>query len=205
MYAWYAGRRWQPADARRFWQKDAAFLASRRRENPRFEIGGIDVAGTALDYAAAMGFVDRTFHENLVDHAPSDELIRFLVDVDLVLECGALGDLVTSAFRRVLDCRRDGGRPWFVYCPRPDVDWAALCALWAAQGYRAESLGTTAIRYRKPLGAEERADMLRITRGLGKSDGSVMRGGYLVVDMTLARPESDGGNPPIAALRGKYD
>ena len=30
-------------------------------------------------------------------------------------------------------------------------------------------------------------------------------GRYLLVDMTLARPEADAGNPPISRLRGGYD
>ena len=47
--------------------------------------------------------------------------------------------------------------------------------------------------------------MLRVTRALGKPDEVVMRDGYLLVDMTLARPEADAGNPPIERLRGSYD
>ena len=46
--------------------------------------------------------------------------------------------------------------------------------------------------------------MLRATRALGKPDGSVMRDGYLLVDMTLARPDGDTGNPPIERIRGSY-
>ena len=205
IYARYADRRWQSADARRYWPADAAFFATRREETLRFEIGGIDVAGTAMEYAEAMGFVDWAFHENLVDRAPSEDLRRFLQRVDLVVECGALGELVTDAFGRILDCCNDVARPWFVYCPRTDVDWASLHALWAAWGYRAESLETAPVRYRKPLGAAERADMLRATRELGKSDESVMRDGYLLADLTLARPGTEIGNPPIAELRRTYD
>ena len=205
IFARYADRHWQPADARRYWPADAAFFAARREEAPRFEIGGIDVAGTALEYAQAMGFVDRTFHENLVDRAPSEDLGRFLQRVDLVVECGALGELITVAFERILDCRNDVGRPWFVYCPRADVDWASLHALWAAWGYRAESLETAPVRYRKPLGVAERADMLRVTRALEKSDESVMRDGFLLADLTLARPDTEIDNPPIADLRRTYD
>ena len=31
-----------------------------------------------------------------------------------------------------------------------------------------------------------------------------MQDGYLLVDMTLARPEADVGNPPIARLRERH-
>ena len=205
LFARYGGRRWRPADARRYREADAAFFAARRAEPATFEIGGVDVAGAALEYAEALGFLDRAFHENLIGEAPGEALRLFLDSVDLVVESGSLGDLLPAAFGRILDCGGDGARPWFIYCPRPDVDWTPLDKLWAQRGYRAESLGTGPVRYRKPLGAEERADMLRIARGLGKPDETVMRDGYLLVDMTLARPEADAGNPPIARLRRGYD
>ena len=205
IYARYGERRWRPVDARRYWEADIAYFAARREASATFEIGGTDIAGVALEYAVALGFLDRTFHENLVDQAPSEALTRFLHGVDLVVESGSLGDLLPSASERILDACVDARLPWFLYCPRPDVDWAPLDALWAARGYRTESLGTEPVRYRKALAAEERADMFRVTRALGIRDEDVMRDGYLLVDMTLARPETDAGNPPIARLRRSYD
>ena len=204
LFARYGERQWRPADARRYWKADAAFFAARRAESAAFEIAGVDIAGAALEYAAALGFVDRSFHENLVDHAPSAGMTRFLQGVDLVVESGSLGGLLPVAFARILDCRGESTRPWFLYSPRPDVDWAALNALWAARGYRAESLGPRPVRYRKPLGAREREDMLRTARALGRPDEAIMRDGYLLVDVTLARPEADAGTPPIAQLRGNF-
>ena len=205
IYARYGERHWRPADARRYWQADAAFFAARREASVNFEIGGTDIAGVALEYAAALGFVDRTFRENLVERAPSGALARFLDGADLVVESGSLGDLLPVAFGRVLDVCTGAGRPWFLYCPRPDVDWGPLNVLWAEQGYRTERLGSEPVRYRKALATREQADMLRVTRALGRADHAVMRNGYLLVDMTLARPEADAGNPPIARLRRRYD
>ena len=204
IYARYGERQWRSADARRYWTTDAAFFAARREAAAGFEIGGTDIAGVALEYAAALGFLDRTFHENLVEDAPSGKLKRFLYDVDLVVESGSLGDLLPDAFERILDGCGDAARPWFIYSPRPDVDWAALNALWAERGYCTESLGAGPVRYRKALSAEERVDMLRVTRALGKPDEAVMRDGYLLVDMMLARPDAHAGNPPIERLRGRY-
>ena len=205
IYARYGARRWQPSEARRYWEADAAFFVARRAEPVAFEIGGIDIAGVALEYAAAQGFLDRAFHENLVDHAPGDGLTQFLHGVDLIVESGAAGALMPVAVARMLDAGSDARPPWFLYSPRPDVDWASLNTLWAEHGYRTESLGSGPVRYRKPLGVHERADTLRITRALGKPDEAVMRDGYLLVDMTLARPEADADNPPIARLRRRYD
>ena len=205
IYAWYGAREWQPGDGRRHWEADAAFFAARRAERAAFEIAGVDIAGNALAYAAAMAFVDRAFHENLVEDAPSCGLRDFLRSVDIVVESGALGVMLPAVFARILDQRGDEGSPWFLYCPRPDVNWSALNALWAERGYRAESLRGAPVRYRKPLDAQERADMLRRSRGFGKPDAAIMRDGYFLVDMTLARPEADTANPPIAALRARAE
>ena len=204
LYAHYGARQWQPADGRRYWDDDIAFFAARRAETAAFDIGGIDIAGNALAYAAALGFVDRAYPENLVDDAPSGELARFLQGVHLVVESGALGVLLPDAFARVLDCAGSERPPWFLYSPRPDVNWTALHALWAERGYRTESFLPAPVRYRKPLEAQEGADMLRRARGFGKPDEAIMQGGYFLVDMTLARPEADTDNPPIAELREQY-
>ena len=205
IYAWYGERHWRPVDARRHWAADAAFYAARRTESVAFEIGGVDIAGVALEYAAAQGFLDRAFHENLVDNSPSDGLMRFLRSVDLIVESGAVGGLLPVVFERILDCGDDGSRPWFLYGPRPDVDRTSLNTLWAERRYRTENLGSGPVRYRKPLGVQERADTLRITRALGQPDEAVMRDGYLLVDLMLARPEADADNPPIARLRRRCD
>ena len=205
IYARYGERHWRSVDARDYWEADAAFFAARREASVTVEIGGADIAGVALEYAAALGFVDLTFHENLVESAPSGALTRFLNGVDLVVESGSLGDLLPVAFGRILDACGGTRRPWFLYCPRPDIDWGRLNALWAGRGYRTESLGNEPVRYRKALAEQERADMLRITRTLGIADEAAMRDGYLLVDMTLARPEVDAGNPPIGRLLASYD
>ena len=198
IYAWYGERHWQPADARRHWAEDAAFFASRRAESVRFEIGGIDTAGIALEYAASQGFIDRSFKENLVDHAPGNHLARFLQGVDLVVESGLPRGLLPVAIGRILDCGGDACRPWFLYSPRPDTDWTALNDVWAERGYRNESYAPEPVRYRKPLGAREREDMLRNLRALGKSEAATMDDGYLLVDMTLAKPEV--GSSPLHAI-----
>ena len=201
----YAQRDWQPSDARTYWESDAAFFSARRNDSAGFEIGGTDIAGVALEYAAALGFLDEIFHENLIDAVPGNRFREFLCGVDLVVESGSLGGLLPMAFEHVLDAHAGRRQPWFLYCPRPDVEWDALDTLWQARGYAAESLSTVPIRYRKPLGDQERADMLRITRVLGKADEAVIRDDYLLVDMTLARPAGDAAELPIEQLQDCYD
>ena len=120
IYARYAERQWRPADGRRYWSVDAAYFAARRDAWADFEIGGTDIAGVALEYAAALGLLDRTFHENLVEDPPSGELKRFLRGVDLIVRerprwatcCRA----PSSEFSTAAAVRH---RPWFIYGPAP--------------------------------------------------------------------------------------
>ena len=44
--------------------------------------------------------------------------------------------------------------------------------------------------------------MLRRSRGFGKPDEAIMRDGYFLVDLTLARPEADAEKPPNRAVAG---
>ena len=125
LYARYARRHWRPDDGRTHWESDEDFFAARRERSQGFEIGGTDIAGIALEYAAAMGFLDRTFHANLIDHAPGEALGQFVRGVDLVVESGSLGELLPAAFERILDCGAgagadaDGGGPGFSTAPVP--------------------------------------------------------------------------------------
>ena len=199
LYARYREREWRPTDGRRHWSADAAFFAARRRRCTAFEIGGIDIAATALEYAAALGFVDRTFHDDLARRAPGDALARFLDATDLVVESGASTVARPSAFARILDTT--AARPWFLFCPRLDADPAPLDALWAERGYCAERVSHTPILYRKPLTADERADMLRAARALGRHEHEVMRDGYLLAEVTLARPAADPASVAVETLR----
>ena len=108
------------------------------------------------------------------------------------------------AFARILDADEEN-RPWFIYCPRPDVDWRSIADLWRERGYRAENLSTVPTRYRKPLGDFERQDMLRITRSMDKPDQAVMRDDYLLVNLTLARHVQDVEALPVEQLQDQYD
>ena len=201
LYTRFGARRWRPVDGRRHWEADAAFFAARRAPAPAIEIGGVDIAGAALEYGAALGFLDETFRENLLEAAPGDRLTRFLRATHLVVESGSVGGLLPAAFARILDACGDERPPWFLYSPRPDVDWAPLDRTWAARGYRTERFGAAPVRYRRPLGERERADMLRATRALGHADASVIKDGYLLVRMTLARPAADAASVPAARLQ----
>lgn len=192
LYRHYDGG-WRRAEGRANWERDRAVFSPLRREEQRYEIGGLDIAPVAVEYARHMGFIDTGFSEDLTDGPPGAELRHFLSVADVVVECGALGPLLTGAVERMVHATRNTSRPWFLYCPRPDVDWSELHALWAKAGYEAEVCVRVPVRYRKPLSDYERDQMLKQSAYFGYRAEEVMESGYLLVEMTLARPRADGG------------
>ena len=199
LYAHYAGR-WHPSDGRANWSNDRAAFEPQRRPAAGFEIGGLDIAASALEYAQTLGFVDHRFAEDVAEGAPSAALRAYLSDVDVVTESGSAGALLPDAVRRLLDAATRTHLPWFLYCPRPDVDWTRLDTIWVDAGYRAERCNRAPVRYRKPLGDYEHAEVLRLAAQFGRRPEDTLRDGYILVDLMLARPAADRLNPPIDYL-----
>lgn len=205
LYRHYAGG-WRRTEGRANWERDRAAFAPLRREDRRYEIGGLDIAPVAVEYARYMGFIDTGFSEDLSEDPPGAELRRFLSGADIVVECGgALGSLFTDAVEHMVHATRDTSRPWFLYCPRPDIDWRELHALWAEAGYEAAVCVRAPVRYRKPLGDHERDQMLKLSARFGYRVEDVMESGYLRVEMTLARPRADGGGVTMEELLFRDD
>ena len=204
LYGHYAGA-WRRSEGRANWSPDRAALAPLRREHRRYEIGGLDIAPVAVEYARYMGFIDTGFAEDLSEGPPGAELRHFLSGADIVVECGGLGPLLTGAMERMVHATRDTSRPWFLYCPRPDVDWSDLHALWAAVGYEAAVCVRAPVRYRKPLSDYERDQMLKLSVRFGYRPEDVMESEYLLVEMTLVRPRAECGGVDMEELLFRDD
>ena len=200
LYAHYADR-WLPSQGRDNWPGDREVFRALRRDGPNFEIGGVDIAGTALEYAGALGFIDAAFTENLATDPPSPGLRTFLAAADLVVESGSAGALLVQVAAHLLAVSDAQHRPWFLYCPRPDVDWAPLNRLWRQHDYVGETCNARPVHYRKPLGDYEREDVLRLGASFGQEPGSILGDDYLLVDLMLARPIGDTDSPSIETLR----
>lgn len=199
VYRHYAGA-WRRAEGRVNWEPDRIAFSRLRRDEAGYEIGGIDIAPVALEYARHVGFIDVGFAEDLSCAPPGPELRRFLASVDIVTECGALGHLLTGAVERLLHATRGTSRPWFLYCPRTDVDWRGLESLWRESGYDASVCVRAPVRYRKALSDYERDQMLELSARFGFRPEQAMASGYLLVEMTLARPRREGDGRDLEEL-----
>jgi len=167
---------------------DRGFFSLFRGERSGPRITGIDIAGEAVNYARALGFIDVGYAENLTENKPSVNLARELSNVDLVVESGSLPVALPNAFRAIIEL---GRHPWILYCPRPDSDLRDLDELWKKAGYRAEVAGPRSVAYRKPLGDSERNDVLRQASEYGRSGYDAIANGYIRVPVMLARSNED--------------
>ena len=200
LYRHYAGA-WRPAEGRANWEPDRAAFAARRRQDSGFEIGGLDLAANALDYARHLGFIDRAFAEDVVTHPPSPALERYLAGVDIVIESGAIGPFLAGAVEHLLRAVPSRSPSWFLYCPRPDVDWVPLDALWEEAGYETAVCMRAPAPYRKPLSDGERDQILHLSAQFGRRPHEAIAAGYIQVEMKLARPRRERERPGLEALR----
>ena len=188
LYAYYAGHTWSQRDGDVHWAADRAFFSAHRLACSSFEVAGIDIAANALAYDVGVGLIDHAFTDNLVSDRAGSALKDFLAEVDIVIESGALGPGLSNAFANVLADADESRRPWFLYSPRPDVDWVALDGLWSRVGYCAQACNQMPVPYRRALSAAEATEMMRDCVALGKSPERVFVDGYLAVDLMIALP-----------------
>ena len=182
-------------------ESDAAFFAGRRRSGDRIHLTGIDIAATALAYAAAVGALDAAFAANLLEEAPSPALTERLAAADLVIESGAIGDLLAPAMAAILGA---GGAPWLLLAPRGDVDDAPLREVLAQRGYRVELCNQRPFRYRRFLHEKERRATLETATALGRAPEDRMDEAYFLIDLWLARPEADCRRHAIASFTADF-
>lgn len=183
--------------------EDAARFADMRAKGggaAAHQIDAIDIADRALDYARTCGAIDVAHTDNLVMAPPGPALNDALRSADLVYECGAIGDHVSTAMSALLAAAAPN-RPILLLSPRPRVDLAPLQAALAGQGYGLKTV-VPGIRYRRAFSPSEMREELAagIRNGYAAEECTV--GDYFRVDLRLAVPEERDSEPLLQALSG---
>ena len=184
LYSYFSARSWQVTEEKKYWREDRIHFSALPGAQSRFQITGIDVAQNALDYAQYLGFIDQQFSDDLIGGLPGQVLSESLAETHIVVESGAISPRLTSVCEHILSC----ARPWFIHCPRPDVDWRALQDFWRDVGYETFALNEEPIRYRKALSEAERVEIHQLASALGVPEQRQFRDDYLCVDLKLALP-----------------
>jgi len=181
---------------------DAGFFAARRETDTHFEIGGLDIAETALTYARACGLIDAVFTNDLLAGEPGAELSAFLAGTHIIYETGAVLDVLAPALALLLRTGlARGAAPWLLYSPRPDVDDAPLHGELDALDYRVETVNEEPVRYRRLIGDEEKAMHTDAVAALGRDPAAHRDGDWILVDLKLARPNTVAERLPVGGFR----
>lgn len=164
----------------------------RSAEAVDLEIGGIDIAQNALDYALAVGALDATFAIDLRTESPDSDLVEFVRGTDLILETGAMGALLPPALERLLSLCPAPSLPWILLSPRPDVDTQALWALLKRWNYGLHKCNQSPVRYRRFRDQAERRTIVSAMTELGRDPEDHVSNDYVLVDLIVAVPANAG-------------
>ena len=124
-------------------------------------------------------------------------LKAFVADTDIVLETGGHAAMFAVSFAKLLD---GDAKPWFLYCPRPDIDERPLTEMFAERGYRVEACSPAPFRYRKMMNARERDRVIAAARDLGRDPEEHFTDGYFLNPLLLARPDTESASLPISEI-----
>ena len=178
--------------------QDRLFYAEHRVEGAPFEVAGLDIAATALDYARRCNLIDQGHVVNLIEEPVGDALADFLTRCDVIVESGGIGAILFSCYQRLLDHLSGSERPWFLACPRPDWGHGALWDLFRERGYVVEPVSEL-IPYRRTMAGEQEDAMAR-SRQHGHDPALHFRDGYYLFPLTLARPREAAEALPLEDL-----
>lgn len=176
---------------------DRRALAPLRRRDGAVQVIGQDVAGRALDYGEAAGFLDESLCADLERAALTPRQAGMIADVDLVTITGGLSYVGRRTLARVLGAMRR--RPWVLLFPLRDAPLGVIRATLERFGLRLERWPGP-FAHRRFSDDRERGAVLR--RFDGRPDdglGPVSRT-HLQAVLCVARPFEEIKASPLAEL-----
>ena len=181
-------------------EADRRFFAARRKADLAIELGGLDIARRAIAYARACGLIDQGFVVDLTREGSDAALAGFLEELDLIVETGAVYDVIAPSFERLFEEASWRRPPWLLFGPRGDADTRPLERLLEAQGYHLELCSREKRPYRRFSDAAEAARVKRGMRALGRDPAQWTEGERFVNPLLLARPAEDAVALPVERL-----
>lgn len=174
--------------------RDRDWLAGLPRHAPPLHVTGLDIMPNAVAYGRAVGLFDEGFAEDLEAGAPSEALAAALGQVDMIVECGSVAQLMPRALDRVLSACGPR-KPWVMTSPIRGNERAAAAEVLARHGLVQEVLPLAPFVHRRFEDATEQARAMENARAAGHDPEGVETTGHFHAQVLLARPEGEGGDP----------
>ncbi|MBE0454461.1 MAG: hypothetical protein IBX58_12355 [Roseovarius sp.] len=173
---------------------DRTWLARLPCYTPPLHVIGLDVMPNAIAYGHAVGLFDEGFAENLEVDAPSPALAAALGQVDMIVECGSVAQLMPRTLDRVLTACGER-KPWIMTSPIRGNERAAAVEVLVRHGMRQEVLPVAPFIHRRFESPEEQARAIANARAAGHAPEGYETTGHFHAQVLLARPEGEGGAP----------
>jgi SAM-dependent methyltransferase len=166
---------------------DRALVTARRRpDGPR--LVGLDVAGNALSYAQAAGFIDEAVLADLERDDPTDVQRAQLAGVDLAVSTGCIGYVTERTIARVI--RAAGDRPpWMAHFVLRMYPFAPIEECLAGFGYETVQ-DERVFRQRMFVTPEEQAQVLATLAEVGVDPQGLEADGWLYARLFISRPRA---------------
>ena len=150
---------------------------------------GLDVAGPALDYARAAGFLDAAVCADLENNEPTPEQRAILAQADLVVSTGCVGYVSERTITRVAEPRR----PAMAHFVLRMFSYAPVAESLAALGY--ETVAVEGLfKQRRFASADEQEQILDAVRANGLEPHELETDGWLCAQLYLSRPADSRGS-----------
>jgi hypothetical protein len=175
--------------------RDREWLAGLPRHAPPLHVTGLDIMPNAVAYGRAVGLFDEGFSEDLETAAPSPALAAALGQVDMIVECGSVAQLMPNALDRLL-AAAGPRKPWIMTSPIRGNERARAEEVLRAHGMVQERLPVPPFIHRRFEGPDEQARAIANARVAGHETDGVETTGHFHAQVLLARPEGEGG--PVA-------
>jgi len=170
------------------WDRD--WLAGLRRADVSIRFSGLDVMPNAVAYAGTVGLFEAGFAEDLETAEPSEALARDLAQVDMIVECGSVAQLMPRALDRML-AACGPRKPWLMTSPIRGNERATTDEVLRAHGLVQEVLDIPPFVHRRFESADEQARAIENARAAGHVTDGVETTGHFHAQVLLARPEGE--------------
>lgn len=170
------------------WDRD--WLSGLRRDDVTIRFSGLDVMPNAVAYAGNVGLFEAGFAEDLETAEPSPALAAELSQVDMIVECGSVAQLMPRALDRMLTACGEQ-KPWLMTSPIRGNERAAADEVLRAHGLVQEMLPIPPFVHRRFENADEQARAIANARAAGHVTDGVETTGHFHAQVLLARPEGE--------------
>jgi len=174
--------------------RDRAWLDTLPRQAPPLHVTALDIMPNAVAYGRAVGLFEAGFAEDLEGVEPSPALAAALSQVDMIVECGSVAQLMPRTLDRVL-AACGPRKPWVMTSPIRGNERAAAAEVLARHGLVQEVLPVPPFVHRRFESEDEQARAIANARAAGHETKGVETTGHFHAQILLARPEGEGGAP----------